>query len=132
MKKLRFLSALLIITISASSQSTEDIQDILHLCFEHAEMNAEEHLNDAGIPVLVITGEDVLPDNLILNWFGEPVLQLSMEEIEAQNIQAFLVFEAINFNTPGANVNFLYYSSQPVNDLSFRFQQVNGIWSKIE
>lgn len=131
MKRAILLSALLIISSVASSQTADDIQNILLLSFENAEMPAGEHLNDAGVPVLVITGEGVLPDNLDIHWFGEPVLQLSMEEISAQNIDAYLVFEHIIFNEQLVDVTYLYYSSQPVQDLSFRFEKVDGVWEKV-
>ncbi len=123
---------LLVLSLSVTSQNLDDIQNILLLCFEHADMPTEAHLNDEGIPVLVITGDGVLPEDLTLSWFGEPVLQLGLEEITAQNIEAFLQFESINIYELEANVTFLYHSLHPIQDLSFRFQKANGNWSKIE
>ncbi len=131
MKMSILLTAWVIISLGASSQTADDIQDVLLLSFENTEMPADEHLNDAGVPVLVITGEGVLPDNLDIHWFGEPVLQMSKEEISAQNIDAYLVFEHIIFNELVVDVTYLYYSSQPVKDLSFRFAKVNGVWVKV-
>ena len=130
MKKLRFLSALLIITISASSQSTEDIQNILHLCFEHAEMNTEEHLNDAGIPVLVIVDNGVLPNDLSLMWFDNPVEYKTRQIVVDENVKAYIAFDSFTPNDSHAEAGFSYFRMKDNSAQHFilKFTKVGNNW----
>jgi hypothetical protein len=119
MKQLQLLFALLVLSLTCNAQSNEDIQNVLQLCFELAEMDANHHLNDDNIPVLVIVDSGVLPEGTSLNWFGNPVEFKTIQFIIDTGLNAYVAFDSFTISGNDASVGMSYFNK--VTDEVFHF-----------
>lgn len=128
--KTKLTILLLALSLSAASQNIEDKHNILLLCFEHAEMTVEDHLNDDGVAVLVVVDNGVLSNDLSVVWFDNPVEFKTMQAITDGNIQAYIVFDSLTLNDNQATVGVSYVRQGGNNAQHFilQFTKVGNNW----
>lgn len=110
---------LLFIGISAKAQLTNDEFLVLKLSLNMAEMDANHHLNDDNIPVLVVVDSGVLPEGTSLNWFGNPVEFKTMQIIIDTGLNAYVAFDSFTILGNDASVGMSYFNK--VTDEVFHF-----------
>jgi hypothetical protein len=119
MKKNLLFLMLLFIGISVKAQLTNDEFLVLELSLNMAEMDANHHLNDDNIPVLVIVDNGVLPEGTSFEWFGNPVEFKTMQFIIDTGLNAYLAFDSFTISGNDASVGMSYFNI--VTDEGFHF-----------
>jgi hypothetical protein len=122
MRKLFTFLLLLTLTLFSRAQSQSDHESVLKLCFTNAEMIESNHLNDKGIPVLVIVDSGVLSSSLTIKWFDNPIEFKTAQEITESNIQAFIAFDSLTLNDSQAVAGFSYNNQRENNVKHFILQ----------
>lgn len=113
-------------------QSQSDYQAVLSQCFAHTGMIESEHLNDKGIPVLIIEDNGALSATLEINWFDNPAQFKTTQEITDTRVQAYIVFDSLTLTDDQATAGFSYIrkGGNDMQHFILQFSKEDNEWIK--
>ncbi len=125
---------LLIITFgicySSNGQSIQEKSEIIQKCIDLDLLQKYFTENEKQGDVLVILENGILPENLTLSKFGNPVAFMLNQDIFMRYILSYLVFENFEVNNNQAKVIFTYHISKIKVIVSFDKKDEDWIISK--
>lgn len=131
MKKLTFIVFVLGLTMVTYGQSNQDKQDIIQKCIDLAELQKYYHdLEVDGKKQLFIADNGIVPTDLNLVKFGNPVIFLKMEDMFFRNIKNHINFYKFSIDLARADVEF-HYGIEGLN-IQFKFCKEDGVWKAKE
>ena len=127
MKKIFFVGLLSIISMCTVAQTNREkkelIQKLLDVDVCQEFYNAVEI---DGVQRLCIFDNGIIPSNLSVEKFGNPVVFYSIEELFFRNIDKYLHFQLFTHSETGAKIVFKYNSNSP--NVELEFEKINGEW----
>ncbi len=125
---------LITMTSLVQAQLTNDEVSVLELAFHQIDMQEQDHLNNQQIAVLVIVDNGVLNDAVNLTWFDNPVELQTMQHIENNDTNAYLVFDSFSMNGNKAVVGLSYVNNTADDVEHYIFQLIKNdqTWSVVQ
>ncbi len=99
MKNFLIIGILSVMGLQLSAQSITDQKIILEKVIAHITFVEYAHTNSFGDLELVLLDNGIVPYNLALSCFGNPVVFIKEEDLQDENIQAYLKFNTIDYSS---------------------------------
>ena len=130
MKKNSIIGILLALSLQLFAQSTTDQKAVLEKVLTLIEFKKYAHTNSFGDMELVILENGMVPNNLALSCFGNPVIFIKDEDIQSNNIQAYLKFNTIDYSSDKiVIINYEYVVTGEVKiHEKLRFEKIVSEW----
>ena len=107
MKKIAFIILLSVTTSIAFAQSREDMQSVLQICIDQADLQKYYHKQTVeGKQHLIIRDDGIVPAYLQVEKFGNPVLYMPVEELFFYEFDDHLIFRKFDVTENNANIEF--------------------------
>lgn len=128
MKRLTILGLFLGFAIFAFGQSIEDKQAVIQMSIDFDDLQQYYRADKIeGRSPLVIHSNDVVPPNLKITKFGEPVQFMTKNELFFNGKEAFLDFGRFEISEAMAEVEFQYKIEGLI--IKLIFEKVDGKWT---
>jgi hypothetical protein len=109
MIRLTVLGILFLVETRSFAQTSEDKQTVIQTCIDLAELQQYYHADSVkGRKPLIIYNNGIVPNNLKLTKFGEPVLFMTKEELFFYNNHAYLSFGKFEITPSQVDIQFHY------------------------
>ncbi len=130
LKMNRFIVIGIILGLSTLTfgQTNEEIQTVVQMCIDLEDFQAYYHEDEIeGRKPLIIYHDGMVPSDLTLIKFGEPVQFMTKEEIFFYNKQAYLDFDKFEISPTRADIEFRYDIEGLT--ISLTLKKVDGNWT---
>lgn len=109
-------------------QTNEDNRIVIQMSIDLEDLQQYYHEDKVeGRKPLIIYNEGIVPSNLSLSKFGEPVQFMTKEELFFHNKQAFLDFDKFEISLTQADIEFSYKIEGLT--IVLMFEKVDGKWT---
>ncbi len=115
------------LTILSNGQDILDKQIILQECIDLKELQQYYNENVEGRKPLIILNNGIIPTDLTLRKFGEPVQYMTAEILFFHGILAYLDFNKFEITSKHANIIFHYHIEGLT--ITLRFEKIKGKWT---
>ncbi len=133
MKTIIKVTIMLMLSVSivsrAAGQIKYDNDAVLKICLQVAEMEINNHKDNSGMPVLAFLDNGKINKTTSLKWFDNPILFISIEEVNKRGIVCWIEFESFSVGSDSANATFLYKTvGNATKKFILTFSKIESLW----